>query len=128
MAKNARFIENVMRVNEQHEGYFGTEDLILNLGQITRTAPPYHTSRRTFGSDGFSVHQTCLHGSSSVESDFEHGTLRPVVETLPPGHRGLTQCRGLHPSTRWPLISEHLPTFHWKVEQPPNSTRSHDER
>ncbi|GBN04773.1 hypothetical protein AVEN_167845-1 [Araneus ventricosus] len=51
---------------------------------MTRTTPelaplsklPNHTSGRTFGPDGFSVHQTHLHDSSSGESGFETGTFR----------------------------------------------------
>ncbi|GBN03466.1 hypothetical protein AVEN_141153-1 [Araneus ventricosus] len=48
----------------------------------------HHTSGRAFGRDGFNVHQARLHGGSSVESGFKPVTLRPEVETIPPGHRG----------------------------------------
>ncbi|GBM23965.1 hypothetical protein AVEN_198198-1 [Araneus ventricosus] len=66
-------------VLKQHEGYFGADLAIFNRGQMTRATPelaplfklPHHTSGRTFGPYGFSVHQTCLHGSSSVESNLE---------------------------------------------------------
>ncbi|GBN47309.1 Phosphoacetylglucosamine mutase [Araneus ventricosus] len=71
-------------INEQHEGYFGTELVILNRSQMDDTSAghplaklSHHTSERTFGPDRFNVHQTRLHSGSSVESGFEPGTLRP---------------------------------------------------
>ncbi|GBM35186.1 hypothetical protein AVEN_189938-1 [Araneus ventricosus] len=37
---------------------------------------PRHTSGISFGPDGFHVHQTLLHGGSSMEPGSEPGTLR----------------------------------------------------
>ncbi|GBN86909.1 hypothetical protein AVEN_251475-1 [Araneus ventricosus] len=45
---------------KQHEGYFGTDLEIFNLGQMTRTTPELAPVTK-----------------SSVESGFEPGTLRP---------------------------------------------------
>ncbi|GBM34476.1 hypothetical protein AVEN_106715-1 [Araneus ventricosus] len=42
----------------------------------------HHTSGGTFGPDRLKVHQTLLHGGSSVESGFEPGTFRPQGRDL----------------------------------------------
>ncbi|GBM42958.1 hypothetical protein AVEN_140834-1 [Araneus ventricosus] len=39
---------------------------------------PHHTSGRTFGPDGFSMHQARIHGGSSRESGLAPETLRPL--------------------------------------------------
>ncbi|GBM73618.1 hypothetical protein AVEN_45019-1 [Araneus ventricosus] len=41
---------------------------------------PHRTNGTTFGSAEFNVHQTRLHGGSSVEKGFVPGTLRPYEE------------------------------------------------
>ncbi|GBM03177.1 hypothetical protein AVEN_70596-1 [Araneus ventricosus] len=65
---------------EEHEGYFETDLIILNRCQMTRATPdleplsklPHHTSGRT----------CFIHGGSSVESGFESGTLWPRSRSL----------------------------------------------
>ncbi|GBO11417.1 hypothetical protein AVEN_137653-1 [Araneus ventricosus] len=73
--------------------------VILNRGQMTRTAPelaplsklPHHINGRTFGQDGFNVHQSRLPSDSSVESGFEPATLWPRGQDLNIGHRASSQ-------------------------------------
>ncbi|GBM96603.1 hypothetical protein AVEN_31039-1 [Araneus ventricosus] len=62
---------------------------------------PRHTSGRTFGPDGFNVHQASLHGGSLVKSGFESETLRPR-----PYHQSIAALKVLrYPNTFGALFS-----------------------
>ncbi|GBN84232.1 hypothetical protein AVEN_172040-1 [Araneus ventricosus] len=78
-------IESSVKSNtKQHVGYSRTDLVILNRGKKARTTPKpapscprfCQTSGRTFGPDGFSVHQARLYGGSSMEQGLELGALR----------------------------------------------------
>ncbi|GBM78127.1 hypothetical protein AVEN_17051-1 [Araneus ventricosus] len=81
---------------KQHEGYFGMDLVILNHGQMMRTAPELAPPSPNFHATatGERLESTSdlvckgpIHGGSSVELGFELSG--PKVETLPLGHRCL---------------------------------------
>ncbi|GBM87328.1 hypothetical protein AVEN_53506-1 [Araneus ventricosus] len=84
---------------KQHEGHFGTDLVILNRGQVTRTTPelalplseiPHRPSRRTFGHEvRFSAHH--YSHTRRFFSGIGFGTWSPPTpkaEILPLDHRG----------------------------------------
>ncbi|GBN55517.1 hypothetical protein AVEN_24159-1 [Araneus ventricosus] len=101
----------------QHVGYSRTDLVILNRGKKARTTPKpapscprfCQTSGRTFGPDGFSVHQARLYGGSSMEQGLELGALRYRS-------RYFTTR-----SSRFPQIAKKPCPVQWLVRLPPNS-------
>ncbi|GBN95366.1 hypothetical protein AVEN_126333-1 [Araneus ventricosus] len=82
---------------KQHEGYFGTDLVTLNRGQLMGTTPelahPLQASlshqREEHMATKYDLERNRPHtGGSSVESGFEPGVFRPEAMTLPLGHRG----------------------------------------
>ncbi|GBN34160.1 hypothetical protein AVEN_34877-1 [Araneus ventricosus] len=66
-------------MREQHKGYFGTDLVILNSGQITRTVPELATLTKLPHHTGGSMIERAtspIQEGSSVESSFEPGPLR----------------------------------------------------
>ncbi|GBM26191.1 hypothetical protein AVEN_197009-1 [Araneus ventricosus] len=85
-------LDQGLKERKQLKGYFGTNFVTLNRGQMTRTTPelePPCPNFRTPPAGGcltqvrFSVYQAHENGGSSVESGFEPGALT----TRPPWPR-----------------------------------------
>ncbi|GBN74598.1 hypothetical protein AVEN_47142-1 [Araneus ventricosus] len=82
----------------QHEGYFGTDLIIVRHGQMTRTTPglahplsklPHHTDGRTFGHYVlFTVQQSPYTGDLQRNRVSNLEPSGPKAETLSLGHRG----------------------------------------
>ncbi|GBO20852.1 hypothetical protein AVEN_130428-1, partial [Araneus ventricosus] len=93
----------------QHEGYFETDRVILNLDQITKTTPE-PSNFRTKPTGGRSPPMIWLstgpmHDGSSVESGFEPGALQPQGRGLatrppPPPH---------NPEMRYQILDHKVP-------------------
>ncbi|GBN25944.1 hypothetical protein AVEN_273345-1 [Araneus ventricosus] len=83
--QNAKLNEIVTLKEKELEGYFGTDLVILNLGQVTRTsfelAPPSPNFLTTpaggrLAHARFEVYQAHKDGASSVELGLKSGTIR----------------------------------------------------